>query len=147
MIIFNELPSGLEDFIQKVKNELEAIVKKEIGNVDVSFIFITPETMAEMNKQYRGKDGATDVLTFVYGNNAEGEEEPYSEGYLCLEKILENSKEFGNSLEKELLTVLVHSILHMAGYDHEYSSENSEEMFKKQEEYVDKIWQGFNKEL
>ncbi len=145
MIIFNELPSGLEDFIQKVKNELEAVVKKEIGNVDVSFIFITPETMAEMNKQYRGKDGVTDVLTFVYGNSEEGDEGPYSEGYLCLEKVLENSKEFGNFLEKELLTVIIHSILHMAGYDHEYSFENSEEMFKKQEEYVNKIWQEFNK--
>ncbi len=65
---------------------------------------------------------------------------PYAEGYLCLDVVKENAKEFGNILEKELLTVLVHSILHMAGYDHEYEGSNAEEMFKKQNDYVERIW-------
>ncbi|MGC8820150.1 MAG: rRNA maturation RNase YbeY [Fervidobacterium sp.] len=162
MIYFNEVPSSVEKFLERIKDKLEIIVEKEIGNVDISFVFIDPQLMSEMNMRFRKKEGPTDVLTFIYGDEeftefeqstsdmAEGLDELnqakenltiYSEGYLCLEKIKENSEAFENPFEKELLTVLVHSILHMAGYDHEYNSQNAQEMFRKQSEYVEKIWE------
>uniref|UniRef100_A0A7C5YE73 Endoribonuclease YbeY n=1 Tax=Fervidobacterium nodosum TaxID=2424 RepID=A0A7C5YE73_9BACT len=149
MIEFCDFPESVEGFLKKVKEDLEKIASNEIGDVDIEFAFVDPDTIAKMNTEYRSKEGPTDVLTFVYGydeteeeieNEVMNTEEPYAEGYLCVDVIKENSEKFNVPFEKELLTVLVHSILHMAGYDHEYSTENAEEMFNKQNKYVEEIW-------
>lgn len=149
MIEFCDFPESVEEFLKKVKEDLEKIASNEIGDVDIEFVFIDSDTIAKMNAEYRGKEGPTDVLTFVYGYDETEEEienedmdteEPYAEGYLCIDVIKENSEKFNVPFEKEMLTVLVHSILHMAGYDHEYSTENAEEMFNKQNKYVEEIW-------
>lgn len=149
MIEFCDFPESVEGFLKNVKEDLEKIASNEIGDVDIKFAFVDPDTIAKMNAEYRGKEGSTDVLTFVYGydemeeeieNEDMDTEEPYAEGYLCIDVIKENSEKFNVPFEKELLTVLVHSILHMAGYDHEYSKENAEEMFNKQNKYVEEIW-------
>lgn len=153
MIEFVNTPNEIEKFLNDVKVFLEEIVEKEIGNVNVQFVFIDSDEMSKMNEDYRSKSGPTDVLTFVYGdqNNEEFQEEnliePYAEGYLCIDVIKENAQQFENVFQKELLTVLVHSILHMAGFDHEYSTENAEEMFKKQDMYVKLIWENLKNQI
>ena len=155
MVTFENVPSKFENALSTFKPHLESIVSQEIGNVNINFVFLDATTMTELNEEYRKKEGPTDVLTFVYGGSNEDFEEvsdeisklseeytsePYAEGYLCIDVIEDNAKDFKNSVEKELLTVLVHSILHMAGYDHEYKDDNAEEMFKKQDDYVGSIW-------
>lgn len=154
MVTFENIPAKFENALSLFKPHLESIVSQEIGDVNINFVFIDATTMADMNGEYRKKEGPTDVLTFVYeSGNEEIEEEnneiselseeyinePYAEGYLCMDVIEDNAKDFENTVERELLTVLVHSILHMAGYDHEYKDDNAEEMFKKQDSYVEKI--------
>jgi probable rRNA maturation factor len=150
LISFFEIPEEAEKILKPYEKKLSEIVEKEIGRVSIHFIFVDTETIAEMNRDYRGKEGPTDVLTFVYGNSHEevenlGEKafenttEPYAEGYICLDIVKKNAEEYNNTFEKELLTVVVHSILHMAGYDHEYDATNAEEMFQKQEMYLRKL--------
>lgn len=147
MIEYCDYPESIKRFLETIKESLEKIVYNEIGDVDIEFVFVDSEMIAKMNAEYRGKEGPTDVLTFVYGYDEDefedevmGTEEPYAEGYLCIDVIKENSEKFNVPFEKELLTILVHSILHMAGYDHEYNTENAEEMFNKQTKYVEEIW-------
>ncbi len=147
LVRFFEVPEEVEEIISSYKEKLSEIVEKEIGKVYIHFVFVDTETISEMNMDYRGKEGPTDVLTFVYGNSNkeveslgekefENTTEPYAEGYICLDIVKKNAEEYNNTFEKELLTVVVHSILHMAGYDHEYDTTNAEEMFKKQEMYL-----------
>ncbi|MGQ9855137.1 MAG: rRNA maturation RNase YbeY [Fervidobacterium sp.] len=149
---FFDYPKDLDHFLNSIRQKLCSIVEAEIGEVKINFIFIDVESMSAMNKEYRHKEGPTDVLTFVYSESEfegeieifesneehqlESQEEPYAEGYICLDVVKSNAEEFGNTFEKELITVLVHSVLHMAGYDHEYDTSNAEEMFNKQAEYL-----------
>ncbi|AMW32778.1 probable rRNA maturation factor [Fervidobacterium changbaicum] len=145
LVRYFEASEDIQGFLAQSNDKLSEIVEKEIGDVVIHFIFVDSEIISEMNKTYRGKEGPTDVLTFVYGDSRDIEEEeqeaqeatsPYAEGYICLDVVRKNAEEFRNSFEKELLTVLVHSILHMAGYDHEYDTTNAAEMFQKQDAYL-----------
>jgi len=143
VIVFQNVPVQFEELLEKFKDKLNEIVITEIGNVVVQFVFVTKNEISQMNANFRGKEGPTDVLTFVYGAEPSevgsdfGEElEPYAESYICATVVEENAREFGNSPEQEMITVLVHSILHMAGYDHEYGDVKAQEMFEKQEKYV-----------
>ncbi|MEN3042737.1 MAG: rRNA maturation RNase YbeY [Fervidobacterium sp.] len=148
MIKFENYPEELKKFLDSAGDSFEQIVQNEIGDVYVEFIFVDSNTMAKLNTEFRGKQGPTDVLTFVYGKDnlikQDTEDEnfiqPYAEGYLCIDVIKENGEKFENPFEKELLTVIIHSILHMAGYDHEYNTENAQEMFDKQSKYVEQVW-------
>ncbi|ODN31203.1 rRNA maturation RNase YbeY [Fervidobacterium thailandense] len=150
-MLFQNVPEEFVQLIDKFKEKLDEIVRAEIGDVVVQFVFVGQDEISEMNAKFRGKEGPTDVLTFVYGTEdsefepelpvelEEGQREIYAESYVCPSVVEENAREFGNSTEHEMITVLVHSILHMAGYDHEYGDVNAKEMFEKQENYVQKL--------
>ncbi|ACJ75854.1 hypothetical protein H17ap60334_03985 [Thermosipho africanus H17ap60334] len=113
---------------------MDEILKTEIGkDVNVNLVFIDKGEIERLNNQYRNINAPTDVLTFVYGDD-----DLYAEIFVCEDVIKENAEKFYNTFEKELLTVLIHAALHVAGYDHEYDTTNAKEMFQKQEEYLKK---------
>jgi len=123
------------NLLEDVKEKLEEIVKKEIGDVHVNVILVSEDEIKELNQQFRGQDLPTDVLTFPLM-----EEDVYGEIYVCPLIVEENAREFNNTFEKELLEVVIHGILHLAGYDHEFEDRNSKEMFEKQKKYVEEVW-------
>ncbi len=130
MLEFEERARVLKGKLAK----LEEIVEKELGDVTVNVVFVDKETISKLNSKFRKKRGATDVLTFPYGD-----EDLFGEIYVCLDVVEENARAFNNTLERELVEVVVHGILHLAGYDHEYSKENEKEMFEKQTKYVEEV--------
>jgi probable rRNA maturation factor len=78
-------------------------------------IFVTcSEEMQKLNREYRGKDEPTDVLTFpslsprVLGDIA-----------ISVEIAAANAAELGHSTEAEVKVLILHGLLHLAGYDHE----------------------------
>lgn len=75
-----------------------------------------------LNRRYRGKDYATDVLSFEYGGEtAEGE--PFlGELVLAPHVAATNAIRYGCSPEQEIRKLLVHGLLHLLGYDHETDS-------------------------
>ncbi|MCX7830886.1 MAG: rRNA maturation RNase YbeY [Acidobacteria bacterium] len=81
---------------------------------EISLIFCSKSKIREINKKYRQKDSATDVITFPYSNAGNF----IGEIIICQEVAEENSKKYGVPLEKEIKKLLVHSILHLLGYDH-----------------------------
>jgi probable rRNA maturation factor len=109
-------------------------------DAEVSVTFCDNEYIRGLNKEYRGIDRHTDVLSFpMY----EGGEIREIEGdialgdiVLSLERALEQAKEYGHSFEREVSFLTVHSTLHLIGYDHELGEEQEREMFALQDEIM-----------
>lgn len=85
--------------------------------------FVGEEEGRELNKTYRGKDYATNVLTFDY------QHEPTAEAdiVICTNVLVREAKEQGKSFREHLAHLLVHAALHAQGWDHE-TDEEAEEM-------------------
>ncbi|MBO8139760.1 MAG: rRNA maturation RNase YbeY [Thermosipho sp. (in: Bacteria)] len=128
--MFNENFEYDERFLEIMDEVLKNELKKE---VNVGLVFVDKDEIAKLNYKYRKIKGPTDVLTFVYGDD-----DLYAEIFVCEEIVRENAEKFSNTFYDELLIVLIHAALHVAGYDHEYDKSEAELMFKKQDEYLKK---------
>ncbi len=109
---------------------------------EVSVTFTDNEGIHALNKAYRKKDSATDVLSFpMYDFRAgdtpvEGYAAELGDIVISLERADEQSKEFGHSFKREVSFLTVHSVLHLLGYDHELSPEDEEDMFARQKDIM-----------
>lgn len=83
---------------------------------EVTIFITTSDELRQMNRQYRNKDEATDVLSFELRSTR-----AKSVGDLAIsaEIAAENAAELGHSTETELKILILHGLLHLAGYDHE----------------------------
>jgi probable rRNA maturation factor len=93
----------------------------------------------ELNREYRGKDYATNVLTFAYD---EGEDMPLPEGLplmgdlvLCRQVVEREATEQGKALDAHYAHLSVHGMLHLQGFDHEDDAE-AEEMEAREREIL-----------
>ena len=86
-----------------------------------SVAIVTDKEIQPMNKQYRGKDYPTDVLSFRY-------DEYSGEIVLSADRIRAQAEEFGHTPTVEAAFMLVHGILHIMGWDHERSEKEAKEM-------------------
>ena len=113
-------------FLQKVaKGVFKSIRLREIKEISVAIV--GDSKIKNLNKKYRRRDKITDVLAFDYG-----------EIFICLPQAKRQAKKLGHSLKNELATLLIHGILHLAGYRDE-TSEDRERMTKIQENIWRKI--------
>ena len=124
-----EIPT---DWEQKI-NEVAAICLREEQipqEAEVDLLFVDNEAIREMNREYRDKDSATDVLSFpMYEADEEIDEEEeilFGDIVISLERAQEQCQEYGHSLEREVMYLLVHGLLHLAGYDHMEEEEKKE---------------------
>ncbi len=116
----------------------------------ISLAFVDKEEIRKLNKKFRRKNKATDVLSFElkesFGmeHSAELSRSHQGKKYLgeiiiCPEIVKKNAKKYKISIRDEVLKVFVHGILHLCGYDHEKSKKEAEKMEKKEEEYLSNI--------
>ncbi len=138
---------------QAIKNTLEY---EEFSNpAIVSVTFCDNKYIKKLNKEYRDKDKYTDVLSFpMYDFYLEDDiffdpDETVSLGdiVISVERAEEQAHEVGNSVQRELAFLTVHSMLHLLGYDHERSTEDEEIQCNAQREImtsVDKLIMGDN---
>lgn len=113
----------------------------DIGaDAEVGVTFADDEHIRELNRDYRGIDKATDVLSFAL---EEGDEPPIAGGppetllgdiVISLETAARQAEDFGHSLERELAYLTVHGMLHLVGYDHE--AEADKQAMRQQEEAI-----------
>lgn len=118
------------------------IIEKEIPKVQsgtVNIAFITDEAMQEFNAEYRGVDETTDVLSFHYFEDFRWLTTENIAGEIVFSetKIIKQAAEYKNAPEAEFAKLLVHSILHILGYDHE--TEEEYEAMHSQEQKIEKI--------
>ena len=114
-------------------------------DAEISLTFTDNEGIRELNRSYREKDAATDVLSFPLYDFHAGET-PLGEGrvelgdiVLSLERAAEQAEELGHSFPREAAFLCVHSVLHLLGYDHELSPEDEEDMCRRQREIMSRI--------
>jgi len=109
-------------------------IKKEI-----SLVLVDDTKMKELNKTYRQKNQTTDVLSF----------EELNEIFICLPQaerqarlakaIAKRAKEAKKSTIAELMKLLTHGIVHLAGYEHEKSAKEAERMFAVEKKILDNL--------
>jgi probable rRNA maturation factor len=75
--------------------------------------------MRRLNLQYRGKDYATDVLSFSFRGEKDGNLRLLGEILVCPDVAAKNASRWNTSVERETRRLLAHGILHLVGYDHE----------------------------
>lgn len=127
---------------------------------EVNVVITDNESIHETNMEFRGVDRATDVLSFPMIDYEEPGEFDWLEDYeeyfnpetgelilgdimISMDKVWEQAKEYGHSVERELAFLTVHSVLHLCGYDHMEEDER-EVMEEKQREIMDIL--GINRE-
>jgi len=94
----------------------------EPGAARITVRIVDEDEGRELNRDYRGKDYATNVLTFAYG---EGEDMPLPEGLplmgdlvLCRQVVEREAAEQGKALDAHYAHLSVHGMLHLQGFDH-----------------------------
>jgi rRNA maturation RNase YbeY len=98
--------------------------------------------MRRLNKQYRGKDRPTDVLSFPAFDSFPVKRLPLlplGDIVICPEVALKQANDFGVTPACEMARLLVHGFLHLCGYDHEKSSKEEATMFKIQERLLAEV--------
>lgn len=107
---------------------------------EVSVVLVDDEYIRELNRQYRGKDAPTDVLSFALNEGDEPvviddpAEQLLGDIVISLETAARQAEEFGHGSERELAYLTVHGMLHLLGYDHE--TEEARVEMRQEEEYI-----------
>jgi probable rRNA maturation factor len=131
---------GIEQLLQ-----FAAKMEEITTGAELSVTFVDNEKIKEINRDYRNKDQATDVISFAMEEMGEGEMEIiYEEDaprmlgdiIISVPKAMEQAEEYGHSLKRELGFLALHGLLHLLGYDHETEADEKE-MFDKQKEILD----------
>ena len=90
-----------------------------------------------MNRESRGVDRPTDVLSFpVFDEDFGVGLSVLGDIVISYETAVRQANEYGHAVEREIAFLTVHSMLHLLGYDHETSPEDEKEMFARQEEIL-----------
>lgn len=118
-----------------------AINKLDIKNSIFDIIFIDDEEMHKLNKEYRGIDRTTDVLSFALNDNKHIDTFINSLGdiFISIPKMKSQAEEYGHSEKRELSFLALHGLLHLLGYDHTLGKKEEEEMFGLQKEILNEL--------
>lgn len=146
-----------EDISEEVKKLVERAILHSLEyegcdfDAEISVTFVDNEEIRVINRENRDIDKATDVLSFPmleFDENGDIVDSEYdmNEEFLMLgdivisaERAREQSIEYGHSFEREIAFLVVHSMLHLLGYDHVNSEEEEKVMFKKQDEILTEL--------
>lgn len=145
--IFNETNEEIKELEIVEKVLYSAMEKEKLKDTSFSLIIVDNEYIHELNKNYRGIDRETDVITFalededtlVVGENVR----ILGDIYISIDRARSQAKDYGHSFLRELSFLAVHGFYHLLGYDHQ-TKEEEEIMFGKQEEVLKEY--GINRE-
>ncbi|MCM4159218.1 rRNA maturation RNase YbeY [Antarcticibacterium flavum] len=115
---------------EKYAGWIERVISSEGKKLEeISYIFCDDEYLLKLNEEYLHHDTYTDIITFDYsvGKILQGDI------YISTERVDENAREYNVSFEEELRRVIIHGVLHLAGYK-DKTEEESSLMREKEEE-------------
>ncbi len=96
--------------------------------------------MQRLNRQYRGLDKTTDVLSFpLCETGLPGPGEALGDIVISIPRAEAQAQAYGVSFRNELLRLLLHGLLHLVGYDHEKNSYQKQRMQRKEKELIDAL--------
>ena len=138
------------EILDEIKNAIETIGKLYgVENSEVSVNLTDDKTIHKLNKDYRGIDRPTDVLSFAFRESEEpqifyGSEDDgniidtLGDIIISVERAKFQAEEYGHSLRREIIFLTVHGMLHLLGYDHMEEKERIE-MEQEQKFIMDKL--------
>ncbi|MCD8188521.1 MAG: rRNA maturation RNase YbeY [Ruminococcus sp.] len=140
-----KVPRGIRLLIRRCCQAVLATEEFE-RDAEVSVSFVSNNEIKNLNKIYRKKDSATDVLSFPL-TESDGTVEINQETgavllgdiVISLETAVKQAANFGHSLEREVGFLTVHSMLHLLGYDHETGQLEQKIMREKEESVLEKL--------
>lgn len=125
----------------KISQEMFSLLEKVIETAaelegysggEVSVAFVSNQQIKELNKKYRDKNEATDVLSFPI------DQEILGDIIISAQRAAGQAEEYGHSLKRELAYLTVHGMLHLFGYDH-HGQEEKDEMRQKEERVLTEL--------
>ena len=132
--------NGLTEYTECIEKAIRTALDFEKVNYSCEInVEITDNSeIQQLNKEFRGKDAPTDVLSFPMNEpNPENGLLILGDIAISIEKAKEQSEEFNQSLERELMFLAIHATLHLLGYDHEISEEADLIMREKQRKIIE----------
>ncbi|MDB4911038.1 MAG: rRNA maturation RNase YbeY [Gemmatimonadetes bacterium] len=110
---------------QKVRRWVQAAL---LGPAELTIRFVDAEEGRALNRDYREKDYATNVLTFAYNEGEElaADEPTRADIILCTDVLEREAAEQKKTVEEHTAHLVVHGVLHAQGYDHEHEEEAGE---------------------
>ncbi|MBT2665517.1 rRNA maturation RNase YbeY [Peribacillus simplex] len=150
MILAIDLMDETNEVTEEAQRLVESILQFAAGkeniekDTELSVTFVDNDRIREINKEYRHKDSATDVISFALEEMGEdeveivGAEMPRMLGdiIISIERTKEQAEEYGHSFDRELGFLALHGFLHLLGFDH-MNEEDEKVMFTKQKEILE----------
>ncbi len=145
-----------EDLIKTVCEKTFSEEKAPVDHLSVGVTITDSEGIRELNKEFRGIDSATDVLSFpnldfdspsdfdipdekkVLYTDPDTGDILMGEIVLNADRVFSQAEEYGHSTKREMAFLVVHSCLHLCGYDH-MTEEEEKIMFSRQEEILNQL--------
>ncbi len=149
-IIFSQERMPGKHIVDQMKKAGKRCLEEEGAyekNVQASVTFVDEEEIHLLNREHRGVDKVTDVLSFPQFENLQAlkdeliknqEEVCIGDIVICTEQALLQADDFGHSPEREIVYLFVHSMLHLLGYDH-MEDEDKSIMREKEENIMKKL--------
>lgn len=123
----------LKDFI------IYCLDRLSLKNVLFNVIIVDNDSIHKINKEYRGIDRPTDVITFALEDNKQinmPEVRVLGDIYISYDKVISQANEYNHSIKREICFLAVHGLLHLLGYDH-MKKEDEIKMFSLQKELLE----------
>lgn len=129
------------EYIEDIKKVLDITLEEEkVKNANFNIIIVDNDYIHKLNKEYRGIDRPTDVISFALEDEKDLVYDDFrllGDIYISIDKAKEQAIEYEHSLKREICFLSVHGLLHLLGYDH-MEKEDEKIMFKKQDEILNK---------
>ena len=122
-----------EKLLYKVANY--ALEYEKVSNAVLNIIIVDNEYIHKINREYRGVDRETDVISFALEDDDTFVKLPIrvlGDIYISIDRVKSQALEYGHSETREISFLTVHGILHLLGYDH-MKEEDEKIMFSKQD--------------
>ena len=130
------------DMNDKLYDVVKAVLDNEGLPMDyeVSITFVDKDEIHKLNREYRKVDRPTDVLSFPMNEEflIEGVDSMLGDIVICMDIAKDQAKEYGHSLDREIMYLTCHSMLHLLGYDH-IEDDDKKIMRGKEKEVMKKL--------
>lgn len=147
-IYCDEFEEISQEALTALEKAMDGFVQADVG-LAVELLFVDEEEIQRLNRETRGIDKVTDVLSYPSLDGIQGKpllkaEHPYEIDEednlmlgsiaICCQRAKEQAEEYAHSYERELHYLLVHGIMHCLGYDHITDEERAQ--MREKEEFI-----------
>lgn len=136
--LFNESDEKIPLSPSKADSILNIVSENEDAAFSlVELVFVSEQEIVRINKEHLNRYYVTDIISFRYDDDAETEKNKAIEGTLfcCAPRIIEQSAEFKEPVEREFQRIFIHGLLHLIGYE-DSSDKEKEAMTALENKYL-----------